>query len=165
MTATLSKNVFELFSGSKRARLVPTLAIAVAVTALVVIPLTMRAIDASDSSPPVVAADPALVMFDMVESEPAALDGATLHGSALISYRDTNADGVSFALFAHDGDEPLMVSLDAEGPSFDLLVSDTGGGTPLDTLILPDGRYDLFVTATAGDGEQRIAVSFVVENS
>jgi len=133
VSVDLSKNIFDLFSGKKRIRFVPTLAIAAIVTAAIAIPLTFRANDARNN--PVVEetvlapADAQLVMVDTAAND------------------------------------PLLESQDLAGPQFDLVVSESGGGSLFDTTRLQDGSYELFVTIQLPQEDQRTAVSFQVANS
>lgn len=161
----IPKHFFALFSGNRRARPLPTMLIAAVVTALVAVPLTVRALDARDEPEPVPAtADASLVVVDMANAEPAPLDQATVGGPLLISFDHPSATGVSFNLFEAGTDEPLVASQDLDGPHFDLLVGERGAGRPLDSTLLADGRYELFLTVATGVGEQRTAVSFAVKN-
>ena len=162
--ADLSKKAIALFSGSRRIGLVPTLVIAAAVTAAVAAPLTVRAIRASDD-PPLAAADPSVVLVDMAATEPGPLDRSIVAGAVLISVNSPTTEAVSFSLFPTGGDEALLVSQDLDGPRFDLVVSETGGGSPLDTTVLPDGAYQLFLTLRGSEGDARTAVSFEVANT
>ena len=161
----IPKHFFALFSGNRRARPLPTLLIAAVVTALVAVPLTVRALDAQDDPDPLpVAADASLVLVDTADAEPAPLDEAVVAGPLLISFDHPTATGVSFNLFEAGEAEPLVASQDLEGPHFDLLVGERGTGRPLDSTLLDDGRYELFLTVATGVGEQRTAVSFAVKN-
>jgi len=164
----LSKNVFELFSGKKRARLVPTLAIAILVTSLVAVPLIFRAVDARNNpvEPEIVLApaDAQLILVDTASLEPAPLDSATVAGPILISLRQTEAGAVSFNLFAAGADQAIVESVDLNGPQFDMLVSDSGGGSPFDSTLLQNGDYELFVTIRMPNEDRRAAVSFEIAN-
>lgn len=121
MAVDLSKNVFELFSGKKRTRLAPTLAIAILVTSLVAMPLIFRAVDARNNpvEPEIVLApaDAQLIMVDTASFEPAPPDLATVAGSILISLREAEAGAVSFNLFAAGADQAIVESVDLIGPS------------------------------------------------
>ena len=168
MAADLSKNVFDLFSGKKRTRLAPTLAIAVLVTGIVVAPLVYRAIDARNN--PVEATvvlapvDGQLVMVDTAGTDPSPLDLATVSGPILISLRQDNASAVSFNLYAAGADRAVVESQDLDGPQFDLVVSESGGGSPFDSTLLTNGDYELFVTIRTPDEDRRTAVSFKIAN-
>ena len=168
MSVDVSKNVFELFSGKKRTRLVPTLAIAILVTSLVAVPLIFRAVDARNNpiEPEIVLApaDAQLILVDTASLEPAPLDLATVAGSILISLREPEAGAVSFNLFAAGADQAIVESLDVNGPQFDMLVSDSGGGSPFDSTLLQNGDYELFVTIRMPDEDRRAAVSFEIAN-
>ena len=162
----IPKRFFELFSGNQRAGAMPTLLIAALVTALVAIPLTIRAVDARDRAALLdPAADASLVVVDTADTDPAPLDGSTVSGALLISLYHPEASGVSFNLFARGGAEPLIASQDLAGPRFDLLVSERGGGKPFDSTLLADGDYELYLTVATGEGEQRTALAFAVQNS
>lgn len=162
MAVDVSKRSFELFSGAKRARLLPTLAIAIIVTSLVVVPLILRVTDADADLPQT--ADASLVTVDTADADPAPLDQATLDGSVLISVNDPSASAVSFALFEAGSDETLYASQDLTGPTFDLVVGESGSGRPLDTTALANGDYELFLTVASPDGEERTAIGFSVLN-
>lgn len=168
MAVDLSKNVFELFSGKKRTRLVPTLAIAILVTSLVAVPLIFRAVDARNNpvEPETVLApaDAQLILVDTASLEPAPLDSATVAGSILISLRQAEAGAVSFNLFAAGADQAIVESVDLNGPQFDMLVSDSGGGSPFDSTLLQNGDYELFVTIRMPNEDRRAAVSFEIAN-
>ena len=120
-----------------------------------------RVVRADSTSP---AADPASIVVDLLDTDPAPLDGATVSGPALISVNDPDAQGVSFALFLAGDEDPILASQDLTGPSFSPL--QTPGGTPqsMDTTVLANGDYELFVTVATADGEQRTAVTFTVAN-
>lgn len=168
MAVDFSKRAFDLFSGKKRTRLVPTLAIAVLVTAAVAIPLIMQAVDSRNNpvEPAVVLApaDADLIVVDTAESDPGPLDSATVAGPLLISLRQDDASAVSFNLFASGADQPIVESVDADGPQFDLVVSDSGGGSPFDSTLLQNGAYELFVTIRTPDEDRRAAVGFEIAN-
>lgn len=168
MSVDVSKSVFELFSGKKRTRLLPTLAIAVVVTGLVAVPLILRAIDARNNpveTPVVLApADTQLIMVDTGESEPAPLDQVSVAGPILISLRQEDATAVSFRLFAAGADQAIVESRDLQGPQFDMIVSESGGGSPFDTALLQNGSYELFVTIRTPKEDRRAAVSFEIAN-
>jgi len=168
MAVDFSKNVFDLFSGKKRIRLLPTLAIAFVVTGLVAVPLTYRAVDSRNNpvDPEVVLApaDAAVITVDTATTERMPLDLATVEGSILISVSDASAQAVSFSLFAADSDQAIVESVDLEGPQFDLIVSESGGGSPFDSTMLQNGRYELFVTIRMPNEDQRTAVGFEIEN-
>lgn len=161
-TADLSARFAEIVAGERRAARVPTLLIAGLVTALVAIPLLVRAGDADDPAAPAVAS--AEITVDLASGDPVPLDGATLSGSALISVRDDGARAASFSLFAAGADEPLLAGQDLDGPIFSPVLSDQGAERPLDTRALANGRYDLFVVMTTDSGEARSAASFEVAN-
>jgi len=168
MALDFSKNVFELFSGKKRSRLVPTLAIAAVVTAVVAVPLILRAADArtdpSQAEVVLAPADASLVLVDQAFGEPEPLDLATVSGQVLISIFDEDATAVSFNMFAAGADIAAVESVDGDGPQFDL-VSEDGSGRPFDTTVLQDGEYELFVTIRTPVEDRRTAVSFAVANS
>lgn len=164
MAVDLSKNIFELFAGRKRARLLPTLVIAVLMTSIVAVPLTLRALDSSDEPQVVVAvADSQMVMVDTVNGIPTPLDTNTVAGPILISLRQSDATAVSFNLFASGADQAIVESLDVQGPQFDFVVDD-GVVAPFDSTLLSNGVYELFVTIRTSDEDRRTAVSFEVEN-
>ncbi len=169
MAVDLSKNVFELFSGKKRTRLGPTLAIALLVTALVSVPLIFRSVDARNNpvEPEIVLApaDTQLIVVDTADDDPAPLDLSTVDGPILISLRVDDATAVSFRLFAAGADQSIVDSQDLVGPQFDMIVSEAGGGSPFDSTLLQDGSYELFVTIRTPVEDRRAAVSFDVSNS
>lgn len=162
----LSQHLGELFLGNKRARALPTLIIALFVTALVAVPLTVRAVDArgSDRPPALAAAQAEAIMVDTADSERQPLDRQTISGNALISYRDQDAAGVAFNLLAKGGTTPVLNSADTDGPQFDLIPGDDGKALPFDTTVLPNGPYELFMSVSSPDGEKRTAVVFEVAN-
>lgn len=166
MAVDLSKNVFDLFSGKKRTRLIPTLAIAVVVTALVAIPLIYRAASADPEVPEVVLApaDADLVTVDTATTERMPLDLAVVAGPILISVNESDAEAVSFSLFAADSDQAIIESLDLDGPQFDMVVSESGGGSPFDSALLQNGQYELFVTIRMSNEDRRTAVGFEIAN-
>lgn len=169
MAVDVSKNLFDLFRGKKRTRLVPTLAIALIVTAAVAVPLVVRAVDQRNNPvevPVVVApADPQQIMVDTAADDPKPLDQATVDGQILISLQDDRASAVSFNLFASGSDFAIVESQDLQGAQFDMVVSESGGGSLFDTTKLQDGSYELFVTIRLPNEDQRTAVSFQVQNS
>lgn len=150
-----------MFAGRRRARPLPTLAVALVVTALVAIPLTERVVRSDDGPAPVTDVQ---VMVDVADGDPVPLAEAELSGPALISYTDPGATAVSFSLYPDDSDEPILAGQDLDGPAFFPVLDESGVGQPLDTTLLADGGYSLFVTIAADGGEQRSAVSFTVEN-
>lgn len=168
MAVDFSKNVFELFSGKKRTRPGTTLAIAVAVTALVAVPLIWRAIDARNNpveeNVVLAPADAQLVVVDAGDADPVPLDRSTVGGPILISLHEDDASAVSFRLFAAGADQPIVDSQDLEGPQFDMIVSESGAGGPFDSSMLRDGSYELFVTIRTPKEDRRAAVSFDVSN-
>jgi len=157
----LSSRLAEIMDGTRQVRPLTTLAIALAVTALVAIPLTERVVRSDASS---TEADPALLFVDLLDSDPMPLDGSTVAGPALISLNHPDADGVSFALFSPGSDDPILASQDLSGPNFFPAQSDTGSGRPIDTRVLENGPYELFVTVADGEAAQRTAVTFTVAN-
>ena len=161
MAVDLSSRIAQIMAGQRRVRPLPTLLIALAVTALVAIPLTERVVRADSAS---TAADPETIMVDLLDTDPAPLDGATVSGSALISVNDPNADGVSFALFLSGEEEPVLASQDLSGPSFSPLQNAAGTPLSMDTTVLANGMYELFLTVATNDGDQRTAVTFEVAN-
>ena len=160
MASDLSQRLAAIVSGKRRVRPLPTLAIALGVTALVAIPLTENFLGSANPS-----ADPNQIVVDMIDTEPLPLDGAILTGDALVSFNDAEALGASFQLFSAGADAPLLASQDLTGPSFFPVQDDDGSGQPLETEMLPNGEYELFVTVTKSEGEQRTAVVFEVANS
>ena len=168
MAVDLSKNAFDLFSGKRRTRLVPTLIITLLVTAAVAVPLIMRAVDARNNpvEPTVVLApaDAGLIMVDTAQSDPVPLDLATVAGPLLISLRQDGATAASFNLFAAGADQPIVESVDVDGPQFDMVVSPSGGGSPFDSTLLQNGQYELFVTIRTPDEDRRAAVGFEIAN-
>ena len=140
MAVDLSKNVFDLFSGKKRTRLLPTLAIAVLITGLVAVPLIYQAIDSRNNptTPEVVLApaDADLITVDTAATDRMPLDLSTVTGPILISVSDSDAEAVSFSLFASGSDQAIVESVDLDGPQFDLIVSESGGGSPFDSTCL-----------------------------
>lgn len=161
MAVDLSSRIAQIMAGQRRVRPLPTLLIALAVTALVAIPLTERVVRADSAS---TAADPETIMVDLLDTDPAPLDGATVSGSALISVNDPNAEGVSFALFLSGEEEPVLASQDLSGPSFSPLQNAAGTPKSMDTTALANGTYELFLTVATADGDQRTAVTFEVAN-
>jgi len=162
------RGAVELFAGRKRARLLPTLCIAAIVTAIVALPLILRALDATEAEtgdqPLVLApADSQSILVDTVDSEPAPLDESTVSGPILISLDQPDATAVSFNLFAQGADVAIVESLDLEGPRFDFVV-DEGDVVPFDSTVLGNGTYELFVTVRTSTEDRRTAVSFQVEN-
>lgn len=162
MAFDLSDRFSEVLAGTRRARAIPTLLIALAVTALVAIPLTERAVGSNKTDP---SADPGLVFVDLIDTDPLQLDGATVNGLAFISVNHPTASGVSFNIFPAGSDEPVLASQDLTGPNFFPVTNDEGWGEPVDTTVLPNGTYELFTTLALPEGEQRTAVTFVVANS
>lgn len=174
VAVNLSKNALEVFAGRKRARLLPTLVIAVLLTSVVAVPLVIRALDSTDSADAAVepvaavaavgAADSQMIMVDTVNGDPTPLDTNTVAGPILISLRQPDATAVSFNLFAAGGDQAIVESLDLQGPQFDFIVDRGGSVLPFDSSLLSNGAYELFVTIRSGDQDRRTAVSFQVEN-
>lgn len=162
----LSRHLSELFLGNKRASALPTLLIALLVTALVAVPLTVRAVDARGLDEPATVSPAAAdaIMVDTADSERRPLDLQTIGGNALISFSDPNATGVAFNLFPRGGTTSVLASADTDGPQFDLVPSEEGKALPLDTRMLPNGSYELFMSVSSTDGEQRTAVVFEVSN-
>lgn len=161
MAVDLTSRISQIMAGQRRVRPLPTLLIALAVTALVAIPLTERVVRADSAS---TAADPTAIVVDLLDSDPAPLDGATVQGPALISVNDANAQGVSFALFVAGDEDPVLASQDLTGPSFTPLQNAAGVPQSMDTTVLENGEYELFVTISTDDGDQRTAVTFTVAN-
>jgi len=160
----LSRHLGQLFLGNTRARVLPTLLIALLVTALVAVPLTVRAVDARDDVPALAAAPADEIMVDTADLERGPLDQQTIGGNALISYRDDAAIGVAFNLLARGGTTPVLTSADTAGPQFDLVPGEDGKALPLDTTLLPNGSYELFISVSSPHGEKRTAVVFEVAN-
>ena len=161
MAVDLTSRISQIMAGQRRVRPLPTLLIALAVTALVAIPLTERVVRADSAS---TTADPTAIVVDLLDSDPEPLDGATVQGPALISVNDANAQGVSFALFASGEEDPVLASQDLTGPSFTPLQNAAGVPQSMDTTVLENGDYELFVTVVTDNGEQRTAVTFTVAN-
>lgn len=168
MAIDLSTGTLGLFSGKVRSRPLPTLAIAALVTCAVAVPLIFLALEARDNpvrTETVVApADAGMVLVDTAAGDPVPLDEALVNGSVLISLREPSASAVSFNLFAAGADAAVVESVDAEGPQFDFVVSDSGRGQPFDTNLLLNGDYELFITIRTPNEDRRTAVSFTVEN-
>lgn len=168
MAVDFSKNVFELFSGKKRTRPATTLAIAVVVTALVAVPLTLRAVDARNNpverETVLAPAESELIVVDGPERDSVPLDLASVSGSILISLQEDDASAVSFRLFAAGSEEPILDSQDVDGPRFDMIVDDAGSASPFDSTLLRNGSYELFVTIRTAKEDRRTAVSFDVSN-
>ena len=161
MAVDLTSRISQIMAGQRRVRPLPTLLIALAVTALVAIPLTERVVRADSAS---TAADPTAIVVDLLDSDPEPLDGATIQGPALISVNDADAQGVSFALFVSGEEDPVLASQDLTGPSFTPLQNAAGVPQSMDTTVLENGDYELFVTVSTDDGGQRTAVTFTVAN-
>lgn len=139
----------------------PTLLIALLVTALVAVPLLVRG---TDADPDTIAADPASVLVDTADGAPGPLDGATISGAAIITVEDSASSAASFSLFAAGDDRPILAGQDLSGPVFSPVLDDDGRPRPLDTRSLADGTYELFIVLSGDDGEQRTAVGFEVMN-
>jgi len=161
MAFDLSDRFSEVLAGTRRARAFPTLVIALVVTAMVAIPLTERAVGSEDTNP---GADPGLIVVDLIDTDPFELDGSTVTGAAFISVNHPTASGVSFNLFLAGSDEPILASQDLTGPNFFPVTNDEGWGEPVDTTMLPNGRYELFTTLALPEGERRTAVTFEIAN-
>jgi len=86
------------------------------------------------------------------------------HGPILISVTEPDAQAVSFNLFAAGADQAIVESVDLNGPQFDMVVSDSGGGRPFDSALLQNGEYELFVTMRMPNEDRRTAVSFEIAN-
>lgn len=162
----------EILSGAKKTRRLPSFLIALLVTALVAGPMAWQAQQARDAEPVAAPAPPASpvaspddIIFDTGATNVDSLDGATLAGNVIISYRDPNARAVAFNLLPSGGSDALLTTVDGNGPNFNLLTNERDTVRPLDTTQLSDGAYELFVTITDSAGnERRTAVSFTVEN-
>lgn len=162
MALDLSNRLAQVVAGQRRVPPVPTLLIALFVTAVVAIPLTERVVRSNNASP---AADAGSIMVDLADTDPFPLDTATLSGRALISLNDPDALGVSFNLLRPGTEEPILAAQDLTGPNFFPVTNAEGDGRPIDTTMLEDGSYELFVTVASSDGDQRTAVTFEVDNS
>ena len=120
--------------------------------------------DGADTPTVVAPADSELVVVDMPGgAQP--LDLMTIGGPVLISVTQDDATSVAFSLFVAGGDDPVIQALDTVGPRFDLIASEAGDGEPLDSTMLTDGDYELFVTIRVDGEDQRTAVTFSVDNS
>ena len=161
----LSSRLAEIFSGRRRVAPTTTLLIASLVTALVAVPLLIRALDDDSAARlgDVADAERLTVAVEGVD-EPIQLDGATLAGAVGIVYDDADVDAASFALFVEGADSPVLASQDLDGPTFSPVVDPDGVDQPLDTTLLANGEYELFVVVLRGDVEQRTVASFQVEN-
>ncbi len=150
----------DLLTAAIELRAAATFAVATLITALVCIPLTIRAVDAREE-PPAVAADtaPGIVLNGLGR-----LDGARLQGPADISFDVDGISAVAFRVVTESGDE-VLAGEDRFGPDFDLVTDADGVGAPLDTTTIADGAYALFATITVDGGavEQRQA-AFTVDN-
>ena len=163
MAVELSKNVLEVFAGRKRARVAPTLVIATVVTLLIGVPLWFQA---SDASAKVVAGQAdRIIVIDMPDGAPGPLDQTVISGRVLISYNDPNVEAVSWRIVRSGESEPVFEGQDREGPQFDLNLSDGGFVETLDSNLLGNGQFELFVAVASDAGEQRTAVSFEVANT
>lgn len=161
MQPALSTRLSEIISGERRAGTLPTLVVAAVVTAMVAIPMFVASGAAEGATAP---ADPALVTVELAETNPAPLDGAILSGQALISIAAGYVEAASFSLFPTGAEEPVLSKQDLVGPVFSPVLDDHGREQPLDTSLLANGDYELFVVMQTPDGEQRTALGFVVEN-
>lgn len=150
----LSRRLLLLLGAQTRARVLPTLLIAGLVTAAIAVPLAVRALDAEDP-----AAD-----ADQLVANDSPLDGSVLSGDVSVAFTADGAEAVSFNLFEAGSADPIYASQDLEGPSFDLVVNDDGSPGSLDSTLLSNGSYELFITIAEGDDENRTAVRFEVQN-
>lgn len=155
----------ELLAGGRKLRVVWAFAISAIVTGAVVTPLALRVDGATPVEAVGVAAAPDCVVANTSLDGTQPLEGQTLSGRAIISYR---CDGVAVAFSVYDdgdSDEPIVTRMDTEGPSFDLFSDDLGRANALDTTKLDDGTYQIFVTATQDNAEpQQVSTSFEVDN-
>lgn len=94
------------------------------------------------------------------------LNGSTISDSVYIRWEGAEAEAVGFNLAEADPNGLILVeTVDGEGPTFDFIVNDQGKPAPFDTHLVPDGTYDLLVSATKNGGElERTAARFGVEN-
>lgn len=149
--------------------------VAAVITAAVAIPLAMRAMgfDATKVDPIFVEADSSHLVVSTADNldtknslVTGPLDGSTVSGYAYITYHDEEADAAAFALYAAGTDRPLMSIQDKSGPVFAMASeTDVQNGTAfLDTAMLADGPYELFVTVADGQIQRRMAVTFEVSN-
>lgn len=143
--------------------------VALLVTTAVSVPFAMRALghSAPATDPIFVEAEAGHLVFS--ESDAGSfqiLDGAELQGEVFVSYQDEQADVCAFQLFQSGSAQRLLASQDSRGPRFDLISDsqDKDRAAPLDTRLLPDGKYELFMTATNGTKQGRTAVVFSVAN-
>jgi len=158
-TLDVASRLAAIAAGRRRVSPLPTMVVALVVTALVVIPFTEWI---GRSAP--AAADPSTIVVGLLDTEPMGLDGATLAGPALISIDDDRLEGVSFAMYPRGENTPILASQDLSGPTFSPRQSASGADQPMDTTLLSNGVYDLFVTIATARGEQRTAVTFQVAN-
>ncbi len=150
----------DLLTAAVQVRAASTFAVATLVTAVVCVPLTVRAVDAREDAPAAAEdADTAIVLNGLGR-----LDRARLQGPADISFHVEGIGAVAFRLVSEAGDVVLSGE-DRFGPDFDLVTDVNGAGQPLDTTTLADGAYTLFATITVDGGavEQRQAM-FIVDN-
>lgn len=150
----LSRRLLLLLGAQTRARVLPTLLIAGLVTAAIAVPLALRALDAEQPA----------AESDLLVANDNPLDGSVVSGDVAVAFTADSAEAVSFNLFEAGGSEPIFASQDLEGPSFDLVVNDDGSTGSLDSTLLSNGSYELFITVAAGDDENRTAVRFEVQN-
>jgi len=153
----------DLLAGGRKLRVVWAFAISAIVTAAVVTPLAVRVDGATPLVAAGVAAAPDCVVANTSAEGTRPLEGQTLSGRAIISYR---CDGIAVAFKVYDAsDEAIVERVDSEGPNFDLFSDDLGRANALDTTKLDDGTYEILVTATQDDAEpQLVSTSFAVDN-
>ncbi len=160
----LGQNLLDLVSSTRRAPKIPTFAIALAVTAIVALPLLFRALDPVPiDTGPAADSDGLVLAFGPEDTKP--LDEQIVTGSIRISFRDPIATAVSFSLFERGSSDPVFATQDLDGPQFDLIRDAAGNPEPLDSTELGDGSYELFITVDTPAGEKRTAVTFLVQNS
>lgn len=164
MAVDVSTRLAEIFSGRRRVAPTTTLLITSLVTALVAVPLLVRALDDESAARLGEVAELERLTVIVAGEAPVPLDGATVAGEAAIRYDDDRVDAASFALFAAGGDAPVLASQDLDGPTFSPVVDGSGADQPIDTTLLADGDYELFVVVLRGDVEQRTVAAFTVEN-
>jgi len=99
--------------------------------------------------PPTVLAPESMVVIT-TDTASTLLHGATVSKRALISFVDDDIQTVAFTL--SNADRAIVSErVDTQGPEFDFLTDQAGRPLPLDTRKLPNGIYEMFITATDAD--------------
>lgn len=157
----------EILTARRRLQWIATSLVATAITLVVAVPLTLRALDARNDDRPRSAPTDGIVVTLGATAGP--LDGATITGAPVVSFDLPDTGATAFRLVDVVGNE-VVDGTDTFGPDFTMYTTDDGLPAAFDTTEFSDGPYTIYVTFTLVDplddttSEAYRMASFVIGN-